>query len=293
MLNHIVALSLRYKLLVLVAFVLIAVLGVRAWQRVPLDAFPDVTPVQVNIYTESPGLAAEDVEKLVTFPVESAVAGLPKVEEIRSTSLFGLSYVSVFFKDDMDVQLARRLVSEKLVEAKSRLPEGYGEPTLGPNASGLGQVFWYTLEAMDKKLSGMDLRSAQDWGVRMILRTTPGVDDVISWGGDEKQFQVLIDPRRLIKYGLGYKEVMAAINIWCAASGGSRMRRTSAASWWPSATARPSTCGTWPTSARRRPCVAAQSSRTARRWCSAWRSHAPARMPSRWWKQCAPRSPRR
>jgi heavy metal efflux system protein len=211
MLNHIVALSLRYKLLVLVAFVLIAVLGVRAWQRVPLDAFPDVTPVQVNIYTESPGLAAEDVEKLVTFPVESAVAGLPKVEEIRSTSLFGLSYVSVFFKDDMDVQLARRLVSEKLVEAKSRLPEGYGEPTLGPNASGLGQVFWYTLEAMDKKLSGMDLRSAQDWGVRMILRTTPGVDDVISWGGDEKQFQVLIDPRRLIKYGLGYKEVMAAI----------------------------------------------------------------------------------
>ena len=211
MLSRIVEISLRYKLLVLVAFLLVVVLGIRSWQRVPLDAFPDVTPVQVNVYTESPGLAAEDVEKLITYPVESVMAGLPKVEEIRSTSLFGLSYVSVYFKDDMDVQLARRLVSEKLAEAKSRLPDGYGEPTLGPNASGLGQVFWYTLEGLDDKLTGMDLRSAQDWGVRMILRTAPGVDDVLSWGGDEKQFQVLIDPRRLVKYGLGYKEVMTAI----------------------------------------------------------------------------------
>ncbi len=211
MLHKIVDISLRYKLLVLVALALIALLGARAWQRLPLDAFPDVTPVQVNIYTESPGLAAEDVEKLVTVPVESVLAGLPKVEEIRSTSLFGLSYVSVYFKDDMDIYFARRLVGEKLAEAKSRIPEGYGEPVLGPNAAGLGQVFWYTLEAMDSKLSGMDLRSAQDWGVRMILRTAPGVDDVLSWGGDEKQFQVLIDPRRLIKYGIGYKEVMTAI----------------------------------------------------------------------------------
>lgn len=212
MLNKIVDISLRYKLLVLVALALIVLLGARGWQRLPLDAFPDVTPVQVNIYTESPGLAAEDVEKLVTFPVESVLAGLPKVEEIRSTSLFGLSFVSVYFKDDMDIYFARRLVGEKLVEAKSRIPEGYGEPVLGPNAAGLGQVFWYTLETMDDKLTGMDLRTAQDWGVRMILRTAPGVDDVISWGGDEKQFQVLIDPRRLIKYGLGYKEVMTAIS---------------------------------------------------------------------------------
>lgn len=211
MLSRIAELSLRYKFLVLVAFTLVTVLGIRAWQRVPLDAFPDVTPVQVNVYTETPGLAAEDVEKLITFPVESALAGLPKVEEIRSTSLFGLSYVSVYFRDEMDVQFARRLVSEKLAEAKARLPEGYGEPTLGPNSSGLGQVFWYTLEGLDNKLSGMDLRGAQDWGVRMILRTAPGVDDVLTWGGDEKQFQVLIDPRRLIKYGLGYKEVMTAI----------------------------------------------------------------------------------
>jgi cobalt-zinc-cadmium resistance protein CzcA len=211
MLNKIVDLSLRYKLLVLVALALIALLGARAWQRLPLDAFPDVAPVQVSVYTESPGLAAEDVEKLVTFPVESVLAGLPKVEEIRSTSLFGLSFVSVNFTDDMDINFARRLVGEKLIEAKSRIPEGYGEPVLGPNAASLGQVFWYTLEAMDDKLSSMDLRTAQDWGVRMILRTAPGVDDVLSWGGEEKQFQVLIDPRRLIKYRLGYREVMTAI----------------------------------------------------------------------------------
>lgn len=211
MLNSIVDLSLRYKLLVLVGFVLLVVFGVRAWQQVPVDAFPDVTPVQVNIYTESPGLAAEDVEKLLTFPVETAMAGLAGVEEIRSVSLFGLSYVSVYFKDDVDIYFARRLVGEKLLEAKERLPQGYGEPVLGPNTSGLGQVFWYTIESADKKLSAMDLRSLQDWNVRLMLRTAPGVDDVMSWGGQEKQFQVMIDPQKLIKYGLTFKTVMESL----------------------------------------------------------------------------------
>uniref|UniRef100_UPI000A9F6123 efflux RND transporter permease subunit n=1 Tax=Azohydromonas lata TaxID=45677 RepID=UPI000A9F6123 len=103
---------------------------------------------------------------------------------------------------------ARRLVGEKLQEAKERLPQGYGEPVLGPNSSGLGQVFWYTIDSADKKLSAMDLRTLHDWTVRLILRTAPGVDDVISWGGQEKQFQVQIDPRSLIKYGLSFKEVM-------------------------------------------------------------------------------------
>ena len=211
MLNKIVDLSLRYKLLVLVGFVLVVVFGVRAWQQVPVDAFPDVTPVQVNVYTESPGLAAEDVEKLLTFPVETAMAGLAGVEGIRSVSLFGLSYVSINFRDDVDIYFARRLVGEKLLEAKERLPEGYGEPVLGPNTSGLGQVFWYTIESADKKLSAMDLRTLQDWNVRLMLRTAAGVDDVMSWGGQEKQFQVLIDPQKLIKYDLTFKAVMEAL----------------------------------------------------------------------------------
>ncbi|PZP54441.1 MAG: CusA/CzcA family heavy metal efflux RND transporter, partial [Azospira oryzae] len=194
MLNKVVEVSLRYKFLVIVAFAVIAFIGGRAARTVPIDAFPDVTPVQVNIYTESPGLAAEDVEQLLTFPVESAMAGLPGVQTIRSVSLFGLSYVSVYFEDDMDIYFARRLVMERLQEVADRIPEGYGKPQMGPNSSGLGQVFWYTVERADEKLAksitDMDLRTLQDWTVRLILRTAPGVDDVLSWGGQERQYQV-------------------------------------------------------------------------------------------------------
>lgn len=212
MLTAVVALSLRYKLLVIVAFAVVVFLGVRAFQQVPVDAFPDVTPVQVNVYTESPGLAAEDVETLLTVPIETAMAGLPGVEQVRSVSLFGLSYVSVYFTDSTDIYFARRLVDEKLAEAKTRIPAGYGEPELGPNSTGLGQVLWYTIESVDQKLSNMELRTLQDWTVRLLLRTAPGVDDVTSWGGFEKQYQVQIDPRRLIKYGLNFRGVMEAID---------------------------------------------------------------------------------
>jgi len=215
MLNSVVEASLRYKFLVLIAFGVIAFLGWRAIFSVPIDAFPDVTPAQVNIYTESPGLAAEDVEQLLTFPIESGMAGLPKVQEIRSVSLFGLSYVAVYFDDDMDIYFARRLVMERLQEVGDRIPEGYGTPEMGPNTSGLGQVFWYTLERADEELNAaitdMDLRTLQDWTVRLMLRTASGVDDVMSWGGQERQYQVVIDPLNLIKYKLTFKEVMEVI----------------------------------------------------------------------------------
>ncbi len=225
MLNRLVEISLRYKVLVLIVFIVIAFLGYRAVRTVPIDAFPDVTPVQVNIYTESPGLAAEDVEQLLTFPVESAMAGLPKVQEIRSVSLFGLSYVSVYFADDMDIYFARQLTNERLQEVGDRIPAGYGRPELGPNTSGLGQVLWYTLERADDALkdtiSDMDLRTLQDWTVRLILRTAPGVDDVTSWGGGERQFQVRIDPLKLIKHQLGFKEVITALEANNGQVGGS------------------------------------------------------------------------
>ncbi len=215
MLNRLVEASLRYKFLVLVAFGVVAFLGWRAIYTVPIDAFPDVTPAQVNIYTESPGLAAEDVEQLLTFPIESGMAGLPKVQEIRSVSLFGLSYVAVYFDDDMDIYFARRLVMERLQEVGDRIPEGYGTPEMGPNTSGLGQVFWYTLERADEKLNAaitdMDLRTLQDWTVRLMLRTASGVDDVMSWGGQERQYQVIIDPLSLIKFELTFKDVMEVI----------------------------------------------------------------------------------
>jgi len=217
MLNKLVEFSLQYKALVIIAFGVVAFLGVRAVNTIPIDAFPDVTPVQVNIYTESPGLAAEDVEQLLTFPVESGMAGLPDVQQIRSVSLFGLSYVAVYFEDSMDIYFARRLVMERLAEVADRIPEGYGTPEMGPNTSGLGQVFWYTLERADEKLNAditdMDLRTVQDWNVRLILRTAPGVDDVMSWGGQERQFQVQIDPLKLIKYELGFRQVMDALQV--------------------------------------------------------------------------------
>ncbi len=229
MLERIVELSLRYKVLVLIAFVVIGFLGVQAVRQLPIDAFPDVTPVQVTVYTEASGLAAEDVEQLLTTPVESALAGLPKVEQIRSVSLFGLSYVSVYFDDSMDIYFARQLVNERLQQVGDRLPAGYGKPEMGPNTSGLGQVFWYTVERADETLKGaadgtapsdMDLRTLQDWTIRLILRTAPGVDDVTSWGGQEKQYQVRIDPLKLIAHQLGFKEVIEALQANNAQVGG-------------------------------------------------------------------------
>ena len=224
MLERLVELSLRYKVLVLIVFAVVAALGWKAVRELPIDAFPDVTPVQVNVYTEASGLAAEDVEQLLTTPVESALAGLPKVQEIRSVSLFGLSYVAVYFDDDMDIYFARQLVNERLQQVANRLPEGYGKPEMGPNTSGLGQVFWYTVERADDKLkdapTDMDLRTLQDWTIRLILRTAKGVDDVTSWGGQEKQFQVRIDPLKLIAHKLGFKDVIEALHANNAQVGG-------------------------------------------------------------------------
>lgn len=224
MLGRLVELSLRYKVLVLIAFAVVALLGWQSLRKLPIDAFPDVTPVQVNVYTEAPGLAAEDVEQLLTTPVESALAGLPGVEQIRSVSLFGLSYVAVYFDDGMDIYFVRQLVNERLQQVGDRLPAGYGKPEMGPNTSGLGQVFWYTVERADEKLAGapndMDLRTLQDWTIRLILRTAPGVDDVTSWGGQEKQFQVRIDPLRLIAHRISFKDVIAALQANNAQVGG-------------------------------------------------------------------------
>lgn len=227
MLNRLVELSLRYKFLVLIVFGVIAFLGFNALRNVPVDAFPDVTPVQVNVYTESPGLAAEDVELLLTTPVESALAGLPKVQQIRSVSLFGLSYVAVYFEDDMDIYFARQLVNERLQQIGDRLPEGYGKPSMGPNVSGLGQVYWYTVErapgVSEEEVTDMDLRTAQEWTVRLILRTAPGVDDVTSWGGGERQYQVQIDPQRLYARDLSFSDVLAAITANNGQVGGNVM----------------------------------------------------------------------
>ncbi len=216
MLEKLVESALRYKFLVLIFFGVVAFLGWRAVTTVPVDAFPGCYSRLRSTSTRNRlGLAAEDVEQLLTFPIESGMAGLPSVQEIRSVSLFGLSYVAVYFDDSMDIYFARRLVMERLQEVGDRIPEGYGTPEMGPNTSGLGQVFWYTLERADEELNAaitdMDLRTIHDWSVRLILRTAPGVDDVMSWGGKEQQFQVVIDPLQLIKYDLSFTDIMTVI----------------------------------------------------------------------------------
>jgi cobalt-zinc-cadmium resistance protein CzcA len=201
MLNAIVDASLRYKVLVIVAFLIVIGLGVQAFRQVPVDAFPDVTPIQVNIYTESPGLAAEDVEKLLTAHRRRAWPACPGFEEVRSVSLFGLSYVGVYFKDNVDIYFARRLVGEKLQDVKGRLPQGYGEPVLGPNSSGWARCSGTRSSRRTRSCPRWTCGRCTTGRCGLILRTAPGVDDVVSWGGDEKQFQVQIDPRQLIKYG--------------------------------------------------------------------------------------------
>ncbi len=211
MLKKIVKGSLSYKYLVLSAILILAALGARAITRIPIDAFPDVSPVQVSILTESPGLSPEEVEKLITLPVESAMAGLPKVELIRSVSIFGLSSIVLFFEDSTDIYFARQLVLERMGEAKERIPKGFGEPVMGPNTTGLGEIFQYYLKAQNQKLSLMDLRTLQDWTVRLLLRTAPGVDDVVSFGGHELQYQVIVKPEKLVKYGLSLSDVLTRV----------------------------------------------------------------------------------
>jgi cobalt-zinc-cadmium resistance protein CzcA len=188
-----------------------AIVGGGAWglARLPIDAFPDVSPVLVQVITESPGLAPEEVEKLVTYPVEVAMNSIPGVAQVKSLSAFGISQVNVYFDDDVDIYFARQLVLERLQRAREEIPEGLGEPVLGPITSGLGQVYQYTVRG--RGYDQMELRTLQDWIVKYNLRTVPGVTEVLSFGGQVKQYQVRVDPGRMLQYGVALDEVLEAI----------------------------------------------------------------------------------
>ncbi len=248
--------------------------GALALGGLDIDAFPDTTPVQVQVNTTAPSLAPEEVETQITFPVEQALSGLPKLKSLRSVSKFGLSQVVVTFEDGMDVHFARQLVDERLNSLA--LPAGVPRPKLGPVSTGLGEVFHYTLS-----LKGWDyakateaervekltyLRTVHDWTIRPALRTVPGVAEVNAWGGYEKQFQVRIDPDRLLQHGVTFAQVVTALeeNNQNVGGGGIRQnnqfllvhglgphRRPGAdprtSSWRPTATASRSACATWPT----------------------------------------------
>jgi len=218
MLNYIIDTSLKYKLLVITLFIAITAFGFKAYQEIPVDAFPDITPKQVVVYTESPGNSAEDIEKLITYPIESALSGMAGVKLIMSNSIFGLSYVSVFFEDDMDIYFLRQLVSERLNNID--IPKGWGKPMIGPNTTGLGQVFWYEVKDTTGKYSLSEIKEMQEYIVTPLLKSVSGVEDIIGWGGDEKQYNVLIDTKKLQNIDVTYDDIVSALQKSNQAAGG-------------------------------------------------------------------------
>jgi heavy metal efflux system protein len=209
MIRRVVDFSLDNRFLVVVLWLLVVAIGIRSLRELPIDAVPDVTNVQVQILTNSPGLAPEEVERFITFPVETSMSGLPRVEEIRSVSKFGLSAVTVVFEEGTDIYWARQLISERLVEAREQIPEGYGEPSMGPISTGLGEI--YQFEVRGEGYTPMQLRTILDWNVNYQLRSVPGVVEVNAFGGELKTYQVTLDPDKLVSYGIALEHVFKAI----------------------------------------------------------------------------------
>lgn len=208
MLNRLIDFHLDHRWFVLVGLILIVVLGVYTLSQIPIEAFPDLTNNQVVVITECPAMAPSEVEQLVTFPIETALMGVPKTQGIRSISKLGLSMVTLIFEDSVNTYFARQIVGERLQEVRTRLPEGL-EPALGPVATAFGEVYQYTLSG--DGYSAMDLKTIHDWQIKNQLRTVPGVNEVNTWGGETRQYQVEVDPARLQSYGLTLRDVYERI----------------------------------------------------------------------------------
>ena len=188
--------------------------GVWSATRLPIDAVPDITNNQVQIITSTPTLASQEVEQLVTFPIEQAIANIPGLEETRSISRFGLSVITAVFSEDMDIYFARQLVNEKLKEAQEQIPQGIGSPELSPVSTGLGEVYQYIIrptEQSKNKYSAKDLRTMQDWIVARQLYGTKGIAEINSFGGELKQYEVVIDPDRLRAMGVSVSDIFTAL----------------------------------------------------------------------------------
>ncbi|MBI3933091.1 MAG: efflux RND transporter permease subunit [Acidobacteria bacterium] len=207
--NSLVDLCLRYRFLVLALTLLLVAGGIISLQQLAIDAVPDITSVQVQILTRSPTLGPIEVEQYITFPIEAAMTGMPGVEEIRSISRYGLSAVTVVFHDEMSLYLARQLVAERLNDAVENIPPGFGRPQMGPMTTGLGEVYHFTLAG--EGYNPMQLRTLLDWEIAYRLRTVPGVVEVNAWGGLAKQYHVVVEPTKLIAYGVTLNDVFEAL----------------------------------------------------------------------------------
>jgi cobalt-zinc-cadmium resistance protein CzcA len=217
MFDFLIQFSIRQRWLMMLLALAVAVLGVASYRLLPIDAVPDITNVQVQINTGVPGFSPLEAEQRVTYPIETAMAGLPHLEQTRSLSRYGLSQVTVVFKDGTDLYFARQLVNERLQEARARIPAGL-EPAMGPISTGLGEIYMWTVEATPGALKpdgtpyhASDLRAIQDWIVKPQLRTVPGVTDINSIGGHTREFQVAPDPAKLAAHGLTLQDIVAAL----------------------------------------------------------------------------------
>lgn len=212
MFERMIRFAINSRLLIISLALLMMGAGYMAYQGLPVDAFPDVSPNLIQVFTETEGLAPEEVETYVTYPIEAVMNGLPRLEKIRSVSNFGLSVVNIYFEDGMDIYFARQVVNERLQEAREQIPEGFGDPQMGPISTGMGMVLFYYLEDVTGNYTLTELRSIQDWLIKYQLQTVPGVTEVLGIGGWEKQYHVVVDPDALLRFKVSLQDVVEALN---------------------------------------------------------------------------------
>ncbi len=228
MINKIISFSIHNKLIIGLFTVALIIVGGWSVTKVPLDAVPDITNNQVQVITQAPNLGTEDIEQFVTYPIEVAMANLPSVTEIRSISRFGLSVVTIVFDDDMGTYLPRQLVAEKLTEVKEDIPSGFGEPSMGPISTGLGEIYQYTLKVdsnFKHKYSSTDLRTMQDWIVARQMAMVPGVVEINAIGGSIKQYEVAVNPERLKAMDITILDVFNALETNNQNTGGAYIEK--------------------------------------------------------------------
>ena len=223
MVQRLIELSLRNRLIVLIIAIGLLVYGIMEVSKSPIDAIPDLSENQVIVFTEWMGRAPQIMEDQVTYPLVSNLQGLPKVKNIRGTSMFGMSFVYIIFEDDVDIYWARTRVTEKLNYAQRLLPATV-TPSLGPEGTGVGHIFWYTLDAKSMDLG--EQRALQDWYIKFALQTVPGVAEVASFGGFEKQYQIIVDPLKLQYYNVSMMLVMNSVKANNNNVGGGKMEMT-------------------------------------------------------------------
>lgn len=232
MLEKIISLTLKQKGMIIFFSLLIVVFGSYSYLKLPIDAFPDVTNIQVEVVSHANGLSAIEIERNVTYPIEMAMRGLPDVEQMRSVTKFGLSIVTIVFKDNVDIYFARQLVFERLAEARENVPKGV-EVAMGPMATAMGEIYQYTLEgkmpsdSLTKISYLTDLRTLQEWIITPQLKSVPGVNEINSFGGYFKQYQVVVSPEKLIKYDVTADKVFSAIENNNQNVGGNILERNS------------------------------------------------------------------